>query len=47
MDFPDLPHLLQLQKDLWQWPSSRAAVMVEAGFSRNSVPLHGVEYSFL
>ena len=46
MDFPDLPHLRQLQKDLWQWPSSRATVMVGAGFSRNSVPLPGVSTSF-
>ena len=46
MDFPDLPHLLQLQKALWQWPSSRAAVMVGAGFSRNSVPSPGVSTYF-
>ena len=46
MDFPDLPHLLQLQKDLWHWPSSRAAVMVGAGFSRNSVPSPGVSTPF-
>ena len=46
MEFPDLPHLLQLQKDLWQWPNSRAAVMVGAGFSRNSVPSPGVSTHF-
>ena len=46
MDFPDLPHLLQLQKDLWQWPSSRAAVMVGAGFSLNSTPSPGVSTRF-
>ena len=46
MDFPDLPHLRQLQKDIRQWPSSRATVMVGAGFSRNSVPLPGVNTSF-
>ena len=46
MDFPDLPHLLQLQKDLWQWPSSRAAVMVGAGFSQNAVPSPGVSARF-
>ena len=46
MDFPDLPHLLQLQKDLWHWPSSRAAVMVGAGFSLNSVPSPGVNTRF-
>ena len=46
MNFPDLPHLQQLQKDLWQWPSSRAAVMVGAGFSLNSVPSPGVSTRF-
>ncbi len=46
MNFPDLPHLQQLQKDLWQWPSSRAAVMVGAGFSRNSVSSPGVSTYF-
>lgn len=46
MNFPDRRHLLKLQKDLWQWPSSRAAVMVGAGFSRNSVPSPGVNTSF-
>ena len=46
MDFPDLSHLLQLQKDLWQWPSSRAAVMVGAGFSLNAVPSPGVSSRF-
>ena len=46
MDFPDLLHLLQLQKDLWQWPSSRAAVMVGAGFSLNSTPSPGVNTRF-
>lgn len=47
MNFPDLPHLMQLQKDLWQWPRSRAAVMVGAGFSRNAEPLPGVTSRFL
>ena len=46
MDFPDLPHLRQLQNDLWQRPSSRATVMVGAGFSRNAVPLPGVTTRF-
>lgn len=46
MDFPDLPHLRQLQTDLWQWPSSRATVMVGAGFSRNAVPSPGVRTYF-
>ncbi len=42
MNFPDLPHLQRLQRDLWQWPNSRAAVMIGAGFSLNSVPSPGV-----
>src|SRR5689334_10353772 len=46
MDFPDLPHLKQLQKDLWQWPKSRAAVMVGAGLSLNAEPLPGVTTHF-
>ena len=46
MDFPDLPHLRQLQKDLWQWPASRAGIMVGAGFSLNSEPLPGVTSRF-
>ena len=41
MDFPDHNHFLQLQKDLWQQPVSRAAVMVGAGFSLNSLPKPG------
>ena len=47
MNFPDLPHLTQLQKDLWQWPKSRASVMVGAGFSLNAEPLAGVTTRFL
>ena len=47
MDFPDLNHLLQLQKYLWQWPSSRASVMVGAGLSLNSRPSPGVSTCFL
>ena len=46
MDFPDFPHLLQLQKDLWRWPSARAAVMVGAGFSLNSTPSPGASIHF-
>lgn len=46
MDFPDLPHFLQLQKDLWRWPSARAAVMVGAGFSLNSKPLPSASTHF-
>ena len=34
--FPDDVHLLQLQRDLWQAPDSRAVVMVGAGFSSNA-----------
>lgn len=46
MNFPDLPHFRQLQKNLWQWPASRAAIMVGAGFSLNSEPLPGVASRF-
>ena len=46
MAFPDLPHLLQLQKDLWRWPGARAAVMVGAGFSLNSTPSPGASTHF-
>ena len=46
MDFPDLNHLLQLQKYLWEWPNSRAALMVGAGLSLNSKPLPGVSTRF-
>lgn len=45
-NFPDLNQSRQLQKDLWQWPSSRAALMVGAGFSLNAVPLPGVSTRF-
>ncbi len=37
-DFPDLNHFLHLSKHLWQWPSSRATIMVGAGVSLNAVP---------
>ena len=46
MSFPDQPHLHQLQEDLWQWPSSRAAVMVGAGLSLNTEPRSGVKSRF-
>lgn len=46
MNFPDLPHLRQLQKDLWQWPKSRAAVMVGAGLSLTAEPLPGARTRF-
>ena len=46
MNFPDLPHLRQLQNDLWRWPKSRAAVMVGAGLSLNSDPLPGIHSKF-
>lgn len=45
-NFPDLNQFRQLQKALWQWPSSRAALMVGAGFSLNAVPLPGVSTRF-
>lgn len=46
MNFPDLPHLRQLQRDLWQGPTSRAAVMVGSGFSLNAEPLPGARSRF-
>src|SRR6476469_8404569 len=46
MHFADFPHLQQMQKDLWQWPKSRAAVMVGAGFSLNADPRPGVSAKF-
>jgi len=46
MNFPDFPHLHQLQKDLWQWPNSKAAVMIGAGFSLNANPEPGVKMHF-
>lgn len=46
MDFPDFKHFLQLQKYLWQWPSSRASVMIGAGLSLNSRPVPGANASF-
>lgn len=46
MEFPDLPYLRQLQRDLHHWPSSRATVMVGSGFSLNSVPSPGSTSSF-
>src|SRR5437773_5753735 len=46
MNFPDLPDFRQLQKDVWQWPKSRAAVMVGAGLSLNAEPLPGVRTRF-
>lgn len=46
MNLPDQAHLHQLQDELWQWPSSRAAVMVGAGFSLNTEPLPGVKSRF-
>jgi len=46
MNFADERHLLQLQRDLWQWPRSRAAVMVGAGMSLNAEPLPGCRTTF-
>jgi len=46
MNFPDYNHLLQLQEYLWQWPNSRAAVMVGSGVSLNSEPLPNVQTLF-
>ena len=47
MNFPDRNHLLQLRKELWQRPLSRASVMVGAGFSLNATPSPGVDTPFL
>jgi hypothetical protein len=46
MDFPDFPHLQHLRNDLWQWPKSRAAVMVGAGLSLNAEALPGASKGF-
>ena len=46
MNFPDRNHLLQLRKELWQRPRSRASVMVGAGFSLNARPSPGVDMPF-
>ena len=46
MNFPDLNHFLQLRKDLWHWPSSRAALMVGAGLSLNAEPAPGTHTRF-
>ena len=46
MNFPDQNHIHQIQEDLWQWPTSRSAVMVGAGFSLNSIPQAGVRSQF-
>lgn len=44
--FPDLNHFLQLKKDLWRRPNSRAALMVGAGISRNAEPAPGARRPF-
>ena len=46
MNFPDRNHLIQLRKELWQRPRSRAAVMVGAGFSLNARPSPGIDTGF-
>ena len=46
MNFPDFNHFLQLRKDLWHWPSSRAALMVGAGMSLNAQPAPGTHTRF-
>jgi hypothetical protein len=46
MNFPDLTHLRQLQRDLWNWPKARATVLVGAGLSLNADPLPGVTARF-
>ena len=44
--FRDQAHLHRLQEDIWQWPRSRASVMVGAGFSLNAQPHPGVKKQF-
>ena len=44
--FPDLNHFLQLKRDLWRRPNSRAALMVGAGISRNAEPSPGSRSGF-
>ena len=44
--FPDRNHFLQLRKELWKRPRSRASVMVGAGFSLNARPSPGVDMPF-
>lgn len=46
LNFPDLPHFKQLQKDLWRWPVSKAALMVGAGLSKNANRLPGFDKGF-
>lgn len=46
MDFPDLPYLIDIQQALWQWPRSRASLLVGAGMSFNAEPLAGVTSNF-
>ena len=46
MNFPDRNHLLQLRRELWQQPRSRATVMVGAGFSQNARPSSGIDIRF-
>jgi hypothetical protein len=44
--FPDHRHFLQLQRDLWRWPHSRAALMVGAGVSLNADRNPGATQNF-
>ncbi|MDP8239686.1 MAG: SIR2 family protein [Candidatus Hatepunaea meridiana] len=46
MNFPDSPHLHQLQRDLWQWSNSKSVVIIGAGFSLNANPEPGVRKYF-
>ena len=45
-DFPDRNQFFQLSKHLWNWPSSRAAVMVGAGVSMNANPSPSAHIGF-
>ena len=40
MSFPDMAHVVRLREALWRdAPFGNAAVMIEAGFSRNASPV--------
>ena len=46
IDHHDNSHLEQLSQHLWQWPESRASVLVGSGISKNAIPIQGGQNSF-
>lgn len=46
MNFPDLPHLRHLQKDLWQWPKSQAPAITLWRDSCSRDPLPEIRRAF-